>query len=326
MSRRATLVVLALSGLVAIAALVGCSQKSSLATAPGTPSATGYGLVTLHIIDAPAMYDQINLDVQEVWVHRVNDGTCGDTLGDSDGDDDGGQPGANDAEHHHHGHHGHHEHDGQGNWIQLSNTPGVIDLLALQDGVFATLGTDSVPAGTYNQIRLVLGANNSIVVDSVSHPLEVPSACRSGYKLIGHFVVPAEGGTDVGIDFDAARSIHQEGNGDYVLIPVVRIVPLTDTGNIAGIVKPIRARAWVFAIQGADTVTSTRTRLGRFTLSLLPAGDYTVSITPTAGFRDTSLTGVSVAIHRTTDVGVIQLTPDTTASQGAASPARLARR
>jgi Domain of unknown function (DUF4382) len=327
--------VLSLFAFAAIALLGGCSSKKMLSTAPGATTGNGYGLVTLHVTDSPAMFDNVFLDVQEVWVHRLNDRSPGDTLGDChhDGDDDGhgdgdaanrpGTYGAYEDEHHHH--RGHREHDHDGTWIQLSVTPGVMDLLAMQDGVFATLGADSVPAGHYNQIRLVLGDNNSVVVDSVSHPLLVPSFCRSGYIMVGKFDVPEGGGADVGIDFDAARSIHMMRNGDYFLIPVVRIVPLTDTGNIAGTVKPFFARSWVYAIQGADTVTSSRTRLGRFTLALLPAGDYTVAIAPVAGFRDTSLTGVHVTIHRTNDLGVIQLSAATPDTMSALS-ARLVRR
>ena len=315
--------VLSLLPLAALALIGGCSSKSSL-TAPGMPTGAGYGLVTVKVTDAPAMFDNVLLDVQQVWVHRLNDGTPGDTLGDcdstrhregGDGPGDGSSgilPGTYEDDQHHHD--GDREHDRDGTWIQLSVKPGVMDLLAMQDGVFATLGADSVPAGHYNKIRLRLGSNNSVVVDSVSHTLIVPMECRTGFLMVGNFDVVAGGGTDVGIDFDAARSIHLLPGGDYLLIPVVRIVPLTDTGNIAGAVRPFDARSWVFAIQGSDTVTSTRTRMGHFTLSMLPAGDYTVALAPVAGFRDTSLTGVHVDIHRTTDVGVIQLSraaPDT---------------
>jgi hypothetical protein len=284
-------------------------------------------MVKLHLTDAPAMYDNVFLDVKEVWIHRVNDHTPGDTLGDADstrhrGDDDQGEDEGGD-------HYCHREHDFDGTWFKLSITPGVMDLLAMQDGVFATLGADSVPAGQYNRIRLVLGTNNSVVVDSMSHALRIPFEDRLGFLLIGSFEVVAGTSSDIGIDFDAARSIHPLMDGSYLLIPIVRIVPLTDTGNIAGTVKPAFARSWVFAIQGSDTVTSSRTRYGRFTLSMLPAGDYTLAIAPVRGFRDTSLTGVPVAIHRTNDVGVIQLSPsvpDTMPGLSAANSARLGRR
>jgi hypothetical protein len=303
MLRRITVLFLATA---VLAVLVGCSKKSSL-TAPDTSTGTGYGLVTLHLTDAPAIYDHVFLDVQEVWIHRLNDRTSGDTLGDCDstrhrGDDDQGEDEGGD-------HYCHREHDFDGTWFKLSVTPGVMDLLAMQDGVFATLGADSVPAGHYNKIRLVLGTNNSIVVDSVSHPLKIPFEDRLGFLMAGQFEVVAGTTSDIGIDFDAARSIHQLMDGSYFLIPIVRIVPLTNTGNIAGSVKPFFARAWVFAIQGSDTVTSAHTRMGHFTLSMLPGGDYTVAIAPVGGFRDTSLAGVHVDIHRTTDVGVIPLSP-----------------
>jgi hypothetical protein len=322
MLRRVALTLLAIVGL---GALAGCS-KSTKTTAP-VQSPAGFGAVTLHVTDAPAMFDAVNLDVQEVWVHRMNDGSEGDTLGDhDDGQHHGGD--LNSMGHHDVAQmfHGRHEHDGDGSWIELADTVGVINLLDLQDGVFATLGVGAVPAGHYNQIRLKLGPNNTIVVDGVTSPLEVPSGERSGYKLIGRFEVTADVSSDIGIDFDAARSIHQEGNGDWVLRPRVRIAPLGTTGKIAGLIRPRLARSWIFAIQGADTVASTATHLGHYTLSLLPPGNYSVNVAPVGAFRDTSVSPISVAMNRTTDVAEIVLTPKAVVSPVMARPVGIAKR
>jgi hypothetical protein len=318
MLRRVSFLLLAIAS---FGALGGCSKSGS----PMSPSrvASGYGVVTLHLTDAPAMFDHVNLDVREVWVHRIDDDTPGDTLGDCDStehdstDRDSIEHDSTDHDGDGDRHHGRHEHGDHGTWIQLDGTPGIIDVLALQDGVFATLGTGAVPAGSYNQIRLVLGVNNTIVVDNVSYPLEVPSEERAGFRLIGRFDVSVGGSADIGIDFDAARSIHQEGNGDWVLRPVVRIAPLGTTGRIAGQVHPESVRTWAFALQGADTIASSRTHEGRFTLALLPAGTYAIGLAPTGAYRDTTLSAVQVTINRTTDVGVIVLSPTSPAAAGA---------
>jgi hypothetical protein len=167
-----------------------------------------------------------------------------------------------------------------------------------------------VPAGTYDQVRLKLGPNNTIVVDGVTHALKVPSGQESGYKLFGRFEVPVEGAVDIGIDFDAARSVHETGSGMWILRPVARIVPVQVTGSIHGTVSPASATSWVYAMVGADTVTSTMTGSdGGFTLALLPEGDYAVHIVPTVeGFRDTTLSPVHVMAGQTTELGTVDLT------------------
>jgi hypothetical protein len=343
--------VLALAGLAALAVVAGCGHSTSSTR----PQGAGFGTVTLRMTDAPAAFDHIFLDVQEVWVHRLNDGTAGDTLcrrddpedhgddlkiatsrmrrssiqdgGDGEGDGGGGDGhgggghgggghgggGGGDGDHNPAdslGNCADREDDDNGAWHRLDATPGVYDLLDLKNGVFKTLAVGDVPAGTYDQVRLKLGSNNTIVVDGVTHPLKVPSGQESGYKLFGRFEVPVGGTVDIGIDFDAARSVHETGNGMWILRPVARIIPVQTSGGIHGTVSPASATSWVYAMMGADTVTSTMTAGdGSFTLSLLAAGDYAVHIVPTVtGFRDTTLSPVHVTAGQTTELGTIDLT------------------
>ena len=47
---------------------------------------------------------------------------------------------------------------------------------------------------------------------------------------------------------------------------------------------------------------------GRFTISVLPAGTYSVAFHPSVDYRDTTLTAVNVTSGHSTDVGTVQLT------------------
>jgi hypothetical protein len=300
MFKRYALAVLTLSALTVLAVLAGCGHS----TVPIQPKSSGYGTVSVKLTDAPADVDRILLDVSQVWVHRVNNGTPVDTSGSGDDAslrDRHATPLA----------------DYDGVWYQLSATSGVYDLLDLTNGIFKTLAVGSVPAGTYDQVRLKLGPNNSIVVKGVTHPLKVPSGQQAGFQLYGLFDVPIDGTVEVGIDFDAARSVHETGSGVWIMTPMARIVPIRTAGSIHGTVSPASATSWVYAMMGSDTVTSTRTGAdGGFTLSLLAEGDYAVHIVPTvAGFDDVTLSPVHVASGQTTDVGTIAL--------GGAQPGRL---
>lgn len=230
------------------------------------------GLVRVSMTDAPGAYDQVNVVVREVRVHAA-------------GETDGG-------------------------WYTVrTDADTTIDLLTLANGGFVTLGDELVPAGDYDQVRLVLGDGSTVVVDGVTHALTVPSGMQSGIKVQGLFTVPPGGTVDVALDFDAGRSIHETGNGKWMMRPVIRLVVLTRSGAIAGQLDPA-TDATVYAITGADTVASTVPATdGTFKLAALPGGTYDVAIDVVAGYRDTTLTGVGVAPGDTTQLGVITLTP-----------------
>jgi hypothetical protein len=263
---------LALAAVVALLALVGCSA---------TPTSTTSGTVRIRMTDAPGLYDAVNLVVNQVAIHR----------GLPDSLEQGGMS------------------DSTSGWEILSDRAATYDLMKLRNGLFVTLAEGLAPAGHYTQIRLKLGAGSNVVVDGVTCPLTVPSGMQSGYKLVGEFDVPASGLVELALDFDAARSIHQAGNGKYMLKPTCRVMPMYDVGGIAGSLVPDSTAAWVYAISGVDTIATGMPALdGRFVLTLLKAGTYTLAIHPEAGYRDTSLAGVGVVAQQITPLGEIQLT------------------
>jgi len=232
-----------------------------------------FGTIQMHMTDAPMDVDAINLVIREVSIHR------------GEGDDEGG-------------------------WEVLRTDTLDVDLLELRNGVFLTLADAEVPAGTYTQIRLKLDEGSTIVVDGVTHPLVVPSGLTSGYKLVGNFTVPADGLLDLALDFDAARSVHLTGSGTWMLKPTVRVMPITTAGAIRGRVLPEDVATTVYAIQAADTIGSAiALDDGRFQVSVLPAGAYSVAFDPEGAYFDTTLTNVNVTAGSVTDVGDVQLTP-----------------
>jgi hypothetical protein len=137
----------------------------------------------INMTDAPTLADSVNVDIQQVRVNFSNDTV---------------------------------------EWVDLTTHAGVYDLLGLQNGVDTLLATGTVPTDTVRQIRFVLGTNNSITVAGVTYPLTIPSGAESGLKI--NVDKHLNGTLDsLLIDFDAALSIHQTGNGTYVLRPVLRV-------------------------------------------------------------------------------------------------------
>ncbi|HET9328689.1 MAG TPA: DUF4382 domain-containing protein [Candidatus Eisenbacteria bacterium] len=253
---------------------MGCSSDRN---GSGRLNGAGTGHVTVHLTDAPGDYDAVNVAITGVSLRR-------------EGDDDG--------------------------WEDLDMEGGMFDLLLLQNGVMTTLALGDVPPGHYDQVRLLLGPGSNVVVDGETHSLTVPSGMSSGLKLKGDFDIVEGENHELILDFDAAKSIHRTGNGKYMMRPVVTLTvgdvvnppPADTTGSITGRTLPAGATATISAMQGTTTARSTTNdATGAFTLDPLLAGSYDVKIDADTTYRDTTITGVSVAAGQVTELGDIQL-------------------
>jgi hypothetical protein len=169
------LLILSVLLLSASAAFVSCSKDEN-----GVIS-----VVNLRLTDAPAAYEEVNVDIREVKVKFTDDST---DLG----------------------------------WVPLVTHPGVYNLLALQNGVDTLLATGAFPTQVVKEIRFILGPNNTIKDAGVVYPLIIPSGSESGLKIKVNKKLSLTLETII-IDFDAALSVKKEGNGDYKLRPVLKM-------------------------------------------------------------------------------------------------------
>lgn len=200
------------------------------------------------------------------------------------------------------------------------DTPQVVDVLTL-GFIQQVLGTASVPAGDYEQIRLVLAPNpatgepvNYVTLSSdptTKLPLDTPSGQQSGLKIPGKFTVQPGELTAVALDFDPSRAIVSAGaSGKYLLKPTgIRIVTMADRlstyGSLSGTVGP--AEAWptaMVSIMPAGTSVAVASGTvnpedGSFR-AFLPAGSYAVRVDAT-GY--TSYDSATVPLFYTVTVG-----------------------
>lgn len=107
-------------------------------------------------------------------------------------------------------------------WAVLPTNSGIYNLLNLQNGVDTLLASGTIPGNFLGEIRFVLGTNNSIKIGNVVYPLTIPSGSETGLKLkVGRNL--QEGSDELTVDFDAEMSVHQTGNGNYMLKPVLKL-------------------------------------------------------------------------------------------------------
>jgi len=233
----------------------------------------GNAKLSVYLTDAPAAYDAVNIDVASVEIKSSDDPS-----------DNGWQA------------------------LTLVKT-GIYNLLDFRNGMDALLGSVELPAGRVSQMRLKLGANNSVVVNgsTLQLPLQTPSAQTSGLKFNIHADL-VEGVTyKVWIDFDAARSIVKTGNSSYILKPVVRTFTEATSGAIKGIALPSAAVPVVSAIMGTDTLGALPDANGQYLIRGVPAGTWKVFVDGNNNYNDSTILNVNVTLGQVTDVGTVTL-------------------
>jgi hypothetical protein len=255
--------------LIWAASMTGCSDSTE-------PESSGVGSIRLSMIDAPGDFDEVNVEVIRVEVHRGDEGD---------------------------------ESDGASGWHTIDVDTTYVNLLTLTDGNSAVLADSTLPSGYYTQVRLILGDGNNVVVDGHPHDLEVPSSANTGLKLNHPFTIDAGAMYEVTLDFDADRSVHMTGNGQYKMKPVIRVIVNQTSGSLEGLVEPAEARALVWTTAGDDTVTAYADTLsGEFRFAMLPSGDYNLNFVATEGsYRDSVIFDIPVTAGQTTDIGTVTL-------------------
>jgi len=194
-------------------------------------------------------------------------------------------------------------------WISLPlNRRGVYNLLDFRNGLDTLLTSQKLAAGTISQIRLILGNNNSVLINGISHTLSTPSSQQSGLKLNVHVTLVEGIEYKMWLDFDAGRSIVVTGN-KYILKPVIRAYTKTTSGAIKGSVQP-DSNSKIYAIRNTtDTIGSAIADIisGDFLIGGLAAGKYKMAIDANNNYRDSTII-TSVTNGMITDIGPIQLT------------------
>jgi hypothetical protein len=175
-------------------------------------SGNNTGRLSLSLTDKPTHdYKEVWVTIQDIWVHAQN--------------------------------------DPQDSWTKILDVNRTVDLLTLANGVRLELGMVDLSPGHYTQMRLMIGAANSVdpgqpanyIVDTKDqlHALKIPSGVQSGIKLVRGFDINENSTTELIFDFDIAASVVATGNsGKYILRPTIHQIDDSQTRTIInGFVK-----------------------------------------------------------------------------------------
>ena len=192
--------------------------------------------------------------------------------------------------------------------IDMDVETGVYNLLDFVNGKDTVIADQEIPSGKLSQIRLILGDNNSLIIDQSSYDLTTPSAQQSGLKLNVHNDLVQGIAYEYTIDFDAAKSIVETGNGKYILKPVLRVFTNAVSGAIQGVVFPAKAKPEIYAISAQlDSVsTFADTTSGNFMFKGLAAGNYKLSFLPQSPYAEATLQNISVTTGMVTKLDTLK--------------------
>lgn len=229
----------------------------------------GNAKLALRLTDAPGDYEAVFIDVEEVEI----------------------------------------KYNGNQEDLVLGVEGGIYNLLELTAGVNVLLYNDEVPAGKISQIRLILGDENSIVVDGQSLPLSTPSAQQSGLKINVHQSLEPGILYDFILDFDVDKSIVAQGNGGFSLKPVIRAIATAESGAISGNIIPNDVITMITASNDDVEISTYTNSNGDFLLNGAPDGVYTVTIQPNIALEipPIVLNNVTVIKGEVTSLGKIDL-------------------
>ncbi len=245
---------------------------------------------------------------------------------------------------------------------QLNSQPMQIDLFAAGPNacLLTMLGSNTaLPAGTYQQIRLLLvpndggngplpatnacgdqGYNCAVLQDGSVHELQLSSQANTGLKIPpgqiegGPITVASSADVDLNIDFNACASIIAEGNGAFRLKPVLTAGQVsTNTTGISGHVvdanttQPIAGGTVIVALEqqgnsNADTIfmQSAADSAGNFNFCPLPTGAvFDVVVVAINGAGVAYNATVATGVPGGTNLGAIPLVPETAPSSGPAT-------
>jgi hypothetical protein len=232
-------------------------------------------LVNILLIDAPAQWDSVIVEIQGVELELVPNGR-----------------------------------EGVVQRLFLPYEPGdkQVDLSLFVGGRSLSLARREVQLGVITGIALRLGTGNSLYQKDIRFPLELPEGKTDFYQSLS---IPLEQGFsyDLVLDFDLAKSIQVTNPNPLTLNfnPTIRAYSGIGRGELTGSISPAEIRPVIFAISDEDSISTHTNSSGNFSFRLAP-GRYDLFIDPKdTRYRSDTLANIRIESSKTTPLDRISL-------------------
>jgi len=179
---------------------------------------TGY--LTLSFTDKPGDIDtsnvsSISVTVDKVKVHRAGTGGSADNeVNDSPATGQEAAKESNDTD----------ANEVTAQWDTIVDSPHTYDLLQLVNNPTQVFAGKTLTAGKYTQIRLEVSKAVITFKDGSTANVTVPS---NRFYWVRSFDIVQGKTTTLTLDFNAAQTVSQDGQGKYIIAPVAKVVSTT---------------------------------------------------------------------------------------------------
>ncbi len=269
---------------------IACNKENS----SNNSTTPGKSQLSVYMMDDPAAFTKVLIDIKQIAV-RI------DTAASHSDPDDTLRQWHDDYRGCHNGN--------SAIWDTLSITPGIYDLLKLRNGTDTLLSSSLVPNGKVLQVRITLGTDNTVYTDSVtSYPLNIIGTTTSFYLNVRRENVSVISNSQFKLwfDFNLSKSIFYFNN-KYWLRPV--LTPFNDMTmpKLEGRVLPQGASGFVEVFNQTDTLYALPWIGGYYQVRGVSAGTYSVYFKGWHGYKDTTITGITVKSSGLTTVPTVTL-------------------
>lgn len=185
-----------LSGILSVAVLcwLASCQKPRLILPPSQSSK-----FSMYLTDSQSNYQAVWINIQQIFIYVAND-----TLR-------------------------------QSGWIEVPMTrQGSYNLFNFQDGRDTLIAQADIPPGIISQIRLILGNNNSLILNNGAVvPLQAGYSLSNGIQLNIQEILRAGVPFSLDMDFNTAGSITgPNAAGQYILQPAISAFPRSSVHSV----------------------------------------------------------------------------------------------
>ena len=240
------------------------------------PDETPKALVNIFLIDAPAKWDSVVVEIQGVELDFVPNGREGSL---------------------------------EKKYFPYELEDKEINLSLLVGGAVLQLGSEELNLGTITGATLNLGTKNTLFQGDKGFPLALPQG-QSDYSAEISLDLQPGVSYDLIVDFDLEKSIRQKSSSpiSFDFLPTLKITSDIGNGDIQGTISPTTLSPAIYAIRGTDSISTHINSSGTF-LFRLPAGTYNLYIDPkNTGYDPRSFSNVEVVEREKTTLDRITLT------------------